>query len=108
MMEMAVDILSWIFLMTGGLACIIGVVGILRMPDAYTRLHASSVMETLGVGFILLGLFLQSDHWTVLVRLAVVAFVLLFTSPVTSHAVARAMKHRKIEPVLGQPKEDGS
>ena len=107
-MELVADILSWFFLVTGGLACIIGVVGILRMPDAYTRLHASSVMETVGVGFILIGLFLQSDHWTVLVRLAVVAFVLLFTSPVTSHAVARAMKHRKIEPVLREPKGEGS
>ncbi len=57
-MQIAINILSWFFLVSGGAFCIVGAIGLLRMPDPYTRLHASSVVDTLGVGLILVGLIL--------------------------------------------------
>jgi hypothetical protein len=44
----------------GGFFCVVGGIGLLRMPDFYTRMHAASVTETLGAGLILLGLMLQA------------------------------------------------
>ncbi|MCI3953363.1 MAG: sodium:proton antiporter, partial [Burkholderiales bacterium] len=62
-MSAAIDIASGVLLVVGGLFCIVGGVGLLRMPDFYTRVHAASVTDTLGVGLILLGLVLQAG-WT--------------------------------------------
>ena len=66
---MALDILSWIFLVAGGGFCLIGGLGLLRMPDVFTRLHAVSVIETLGMGFIILGLILQAGFTLVAAKL---------------------------------------
>jgi multisubunit Na+/H+ antiporter MnhG subunit len=44
----------------GGFFCLVGGIGLLRMPDFYTRMHAASVTETLGAGLMLLGLMLQA------------------------------------------------
>ena len=59
-MSAAIDIASWVLLVVGGLFCIVGGIGLLRMPDFYTRVHAASVTDTLGVGLILFGLALQA------------------------------------------------
>ena len=57
-MNILVDILSWMCLLLGGVFSIIGAVGVLRLPDFFTRLHAAGITETLGIGLILLGLCL--------------------------------------------------
>ena len=59
-MVLVIDILSWVFLLAGGIFCVIGTIGLLRMPDVFTRLHGASVVDTLGMGFIILGLILQA------------------------------------------------
>ena len=58
-MSLVIDILSWVLLVVGGFFCCVGAVGLLRMPDFYTRMHAASVIDTLGAGLILIGLALQ-------------------------------------------------
>jgi len=96
----AVDILSWILLVAGGLFSIVGALGLLRMPDFYTRVHAASVTDTLGVGFILLGLMLQAGWTLVTVKLAVIGLLIFFTSPAATHALSRAALERGLEPLL--------
>ena len=59
-MAVLIEVASWACLVGGGLFCIVGAVGLLRMPDFYTRMHAASVTDTLGAGFILGGLLLQA------------------------------------------------
>ncbi|PKO58978.1 MAG: sodium:proton antiporter, partial [Betaproteobacteria bacterium HGW-Betaproteobacteria-18] len=59
-MNIFITTVSWFSLVLGGIFCIVGAVGMLRMPDFYTRMHAASVIETLGAGLILLGLMLQA------------------------------------------------
>jgi len=49
-METAIDILSWILIVIGGGAMLVGGIGVLRFPDVYTRMHAASITDTLGVG----------------------------------------------------------
>ena len=56
----AVDVASWICLLAGSMFCLIGGVGMLRLPDFYTRGHAAGVTDTLGAGLILLGLMFQA------------------------------------------------
>ena len=109
-MEIALNILSWGFLVSGGGFCIVGAIGLLRMPDPYTRLHASSVVDTLGVGLILVGLILQAGFTLISAKLAVIGLLVFFISPVAGHAVARAMIHRNVKPVLAdqEKKEAGS
>ena len=57
---MIVDILSWISIGIGAAFVVVGGLGLIRMPDLFTRLHAASVADSAGAGFILLGLMLQA------------------------------------------------
>ncbi len=99
---MLLDIASWVLLVIGGAFCVIGAVGLLRMPDFFTRTHAASVVDTLGAAFILLGLMLQAGPTLVAVKLAAIGILLFFTSPVATHALARAALARGVEPELAE------
>lgn len=99
-MSAALEVASWALLVAGGLSCIVGALGVLRMPDFYTRIHAASVSDTLGAGFVLAGLFLQAGWSLEGAKLAVVALLIFFTSPAATHALARAALGRGLEPQL--------
>jgi multicomponent Na+:H+ antiporter subunit G len=101
-MDVVIELVSWFLLLGGGVFCVIGALGLLRMPDAFTRLHAASVIDTMGVGMIVLGLMVQSGWTLTTARLGIVLILVFFTSPVASHAIARAMRHRDVEPVLSE------
>ncbi|MEJ2173994.1 MAG: monovalent cation/H(+) antiporter subunit G [bacterium] len=102
---MLLDVASWTLILIGGAFCVIGAVGLLRMPDFFTRMHAASVVDTLGAAFILLGLMLQAGLSLVTVKLITIGFLLFFTSPVSTHALARAALARGVEPVLAKGDE---
>lgn len=99
-MNAFVDGASWVCLVAGGFFCIVGAVGMVRMPDFYTRMHAASVVDTVGAGLILLGLMLQAGLTLVAVKLGVVALLILVASPTASHALARAATVRGLQPLL--------
>jgi multicomponent Na+:H+ antiporter subunit G len=99
-MSAALDLASWIALVAGGLFCLIGGVGVLRMPDFYTRVHAASVTDILGAGLVLLGLFLQAGWSLAAVKLLVIGLLIFFTSPAATHALAKAALGRGLEPLL--------
>ncbi len=101
-MDFAIDLISWLLLAGGGFFCVAGALGLLRMPDAFTRLHAASVVDTLGVGMILIGLMVQSGWTLTTARLGIVLVLVFFTSPVAGHAIARAMRHRDVKPILSE------
>jgi multicomponent Na+:H+ antiporter subunit G len=94
------DLLSWVCLIVGGFFCVVGALGLLRMPDFYTRVHAASVVDTLGAGFILLGLLLQAGLTLVGAKLAMLGLMLLFASPTATHALVRAALYRGLAPQL--------
>ena len=103
-----IDALSWLCLVAGGLFCIVGAVGLLRMPDFYTRMHAASVIETLGAGLILLGLMLQAGFTLVTVKLLMLGLLIFFASPTATHALARAAMVRGLEPLLDDEEDTPS
>ncbi|RKT13784.1 multicomponent Na+:H+ antiporter subunit G [Paraburkholderia sp. RAU2J] len=77
----AVILAGAVFLFSAGL-------GLLRMPDAYTRIQAGTKASTLGNMLVLLGLAFYHPGWTF--RLILVAYFVLVTNPVSSHALSRA------------------
>jgi len=99
-MSLLIDGISWVCLIAGGFFCLVGAVGLLRMPDFYTRMHAASVIETLGAGLILLGLLLQAGFTLVAVKLLMLGLLILFVSPTATHALARAGIVRGLKPLL--------
>lgn len=103
-----IDVLSWICLVAGGVFCVIGAVGMLRMPDFYTRMHAASVIDTLGAGLILLGLLLQAGFTLVAVKLVMVGVLIAHVSPAATHALARAALARGLKPMLSNDGDKAS
>jgi multicomponent Na+:H+ antiporter subunit G len=103
--SLAVDIASWLLLAVGGIFCVIGGIGLIRMPDFYTRVHAASVTDTLGAGLILIGLMLQAGLTLVCVKLVMIGLLIFFTSPTATHALTRAALTRGLEPVLAEEGE---
>ncbi|MEK6592618.1 MAG: monovalent cation/H(+) antiporter subunit G [Pseudomonadota bacterium] len=104
-MSAVLDILSWASLAAGGIFCVIGTVGLVRMPDFYTRMHAASVTDTLGAGLILFGLVIQAGFTLVTAKLFMIGLLIFFTSPTASHALAKAAFANGVKPLLA---EDGS
>jgi len=99
-MGVLVDILSWAALIGGGFFYVVGAIGLNRMPDIFTRMHAVSVGETLGVGLMILGMALQAGLSLVTVKLLIILVVLTWTGSVATHALARAALHDGEKPLL--------
>ncbi len=104
-MELILDALSWAFIVSGAFFLIVSGIGILRMPDVYTRLHAAGIADTLGADLILTGLLFQSGLSLVSVKIILILLFLFLTSPVSTHAVARAALQGGVEPILHDRKE---
>jgi len=80
------------FLLSAGL-------GMLRMPDVYTRMQAGTKASTLGNMLVLAGLAILHPGWTL--KLVIVVYFVLMTNPISSHALARAAHFRGI-PMAGR------
>lgn len=97
-MEFLLDVFSWVFLVTGSLFVVIGGLGLLRLPDFYTRVHAASITDTTGSWLILIGLMFQAGLTLVMFKLLLVLVFLVLTSPLSSHALTKAAFFRGLEP----------
>lgn len=84
----------------GVLGTTLGVYGLYRMPDVYTRLHAASKAAYLGLLVLLLAVVTTGDL-EMAAKAALIAAFLVLTAPVGSHALARAA-HNRHEPLRGQ------
>lgn len=88
--DMLRDVLSWAFIASGAFFALTGALGIIRFPDVFSRMHAAGMVDTLGMGLILVGLMFQADEWIVVMKLALILGFVFFTSPTTTFALARA------------------
>jgi multicomponent Na+:H+ antiporter subunit G len=100
MIAAVADALSWACLLAGGGFVITGGVGILRMPDVYTRAHAASLTDMAGAGLMLIGLMAQAGATLLTVKLIFVLVFLWATSPVSTHALINAAFSAGLEPIL--------
>jgi len=108
MMSIVWDVISWICLTLGCGFALIGSIGILRLPDVFARMHGAGIIDTLGVGLILVGLAFQTGGDLVTVKLILIIAFLLYTSPATTHALARAALHGNVRPHISENKEKDS
>ena len=87
-MALIVDILSWIFMIIGGVFVLLGGVGALRMPNLYTRIHAASLTDSAGAMYIIAGIVLQAGLSLATVKLAAILFFIFLTGPTAANALA--------------------
>jgi multicomponent Na+:H+ antiporter subunit G len=97
-MALALDILSWVLIVIGSVFSVVGAIGLLRLPDFYTRLHAAGITDTFGAWALMVGILLQAESWLVAVKLVLIVIFLFFTSPTATHALARAALASRLNP----------
>lgn len=90
MLELVRDVVSWALIVGGGVFLVIGAIGLNRMPDVFTRMHATSVSDTFGAGLMLVGMMIQGGISLVTAKLLFLLLFLWFTAPIATHALARA------------------
>ena len=99
-MEQIVTILSWALLLGGAFFLLTGSLGMVRLPDVFTRMHAAGMTDTMGAGRIVVGLAVYNGADLVTVRLLLILAFLWFTSPVATHAVAKAALSVGLRPYM--------
>lgn len=99
-------VVSAILLLVGSVFALIGSIGIVRMPDVFTRLHAAGITDTLGAAGVLLGLALKAGFSLLLVKLLLMLVFLLLLNPTACHALARAALHGLRRPWMGLTHDD--
>ena len=104
-MESFVNAASWVLLLGGSFFVLTGGVGLLRLPDFFTRLHAASIPDTLGATMIIGGLMLQAGWSQPTLKLLLIMVFMLLTGPTASHALAKSSLHGHLKPLLRITKE---
>jgi multicomponent Na+:H+ antiporter subunit G len=87
---MITDWLTAVLWLAGASFALLAAIGVLRMPDVFTRMQASTKASTLGLGCLLAGTVLQLSDTASIVRAASIGAFVMLTSPVAAHVIARA------------------
>lgn len=82
--------------LAGGFFFLAGTAGLLRFPDLYTRLHALTKADNLGLGFIVIGLALQAESWGEVFKLFLIWMLAMTSAATSAHLVARSALHAGI------------
>lgn len=107
MLDILLTGISWLLIVAGSFFYVVGAVGLVRMPDIFARMHAASILETVGAGLLVFGMMIEAGFSLVAVKLLIILALILFTSPVATHALAQAALHSGCEPVLANKKALG-
>jgi len=99
-MALIVDGLTWVCFIIGAVFLVAGGVGVIRLPDTYTRMHAAGLTDTMGAGLLLLGMMLQGGFSFITIKLIIILIFLWFTSPTSSYALGNAMLISRLKPLL--------
>lgn len=84
-----VDMLSLVLVLAGLVFFAAGSLGMLRFPDVYTRLHALTKADNLGLGLVILGLTLQAGSLPLVLKLLLIWFLVLFSGAAACHLVGQ-------------------
>ena len=96
------NIIAAIFLILGFIFILIAAIGVLRLPDFYSRLHASGASETMGIILFCLGLILYTG-WTLdSVKLLFIVLFAFLANPTGTHAISRAAFKAGLKPWMGK------
>jgi len=101
------ELLQALLLLAGVGFFLVGTLGILRFPDVYTRIHALTKADNLGLGLIVFGLLLGADSVPVALKLLLVWGLALIASATAGYLVARAARRRGVRPWKTRNWENG-
>lgn len=90
---MIIELLSDICLLLGGIFTLTGAVGLLRLPNFYTRLHAASVTESLAAPLLIIGVMLDTGFTLDSAKLILIILIMVVSNPTITHALCRAAAH---------------
>ena len=96
---MILNIVTVLLLTAGAAFFIAGTVGLLRFPDVYSRLHALTKCDNLALGFIAIGLAIQSASWLMALKIIGIWILVLVASATTAHLIARRAWQAGIKPM---------
>ena len=91
-MPLVFDAASFVLFVIGGAFIFAGGLGVLRMPDLYTRMHPAGITDTMGTILVITGCLLQADLGLATVKLAAILVFLLLTTPTAAYALANAAR----------------
>ena len=90
MVELFVESIGWVFIVSGSFFLIIGAWGTFKFPDFWTRLHAVSVTDSAGMILLTAGMVVEAGFTLITVKLVLIGIFLFITGPTATHAVANA------------------
>jgi len=100
-MKLFLDLGVCLLLWAGFFFIFAGTVGLLRLPDIYTRMHASGKCDTLGTTLVLLALATQAQNSAELVKLLVMWVLIWSINPVITHLIGKTAFQRHAEEAPG-------
>ncbi len=106
-MAILLDIVTLACLLAGSISMLIGGYGLLKMPDVFARMHAAGMVDTLGLGLIMVGLMFQAGFSLITFKLFLIIAFVLYTSPAVTHALAHACLKNGVEPLLDHAEKEG-
>ena len=98
-MPFALEVVISVIVVLAGLFTFAGAIGLLKLPDLMTRLHAPTLSVTLGVGCTIIATILYFSYQEQSLQLEelIVTLLLLFSAPVSAHMIGKAALHQKVE-----------
>jgi len=99
---MVLEYIAIFFLMGGLFFLVVGVVGLMRLPDVYNRMHAMGKCDTLGAGLVLIGLMFLIMDITNITKLILIGVMIATINPIVTHLIAKTAYNR------GTPMVEGS
>ncbi len=91
------NIITIILIIAGGAFFLVGTIGLLRFPDVYTRLHALTKADNVGLGLIIAGLALQATDWTIVGKMLLIWFLVLLAGASVAHLIAVVARQRGVK-----------
>ncbi|MEX2402777.1 MAG: monovalent cation/H(+) antiporter subunit G [Balneolales bacterium] len=94
---------SIVLVLSGIFFMFVGSLGVIRMPDFYSRTHAVSTSDTLGILLVIIGLIIYEGATINSLKLILIVLFVALSNPIGTHALARAAYRRGVKPLLNGP-----
>ena len=85
-----IAILAGLLMLAGATLALLAAVGVLRMPDVFTRMQSSTKAATLGLGCLLVALVMLQPSTEFVIRAGSITAFVMLTTPISAHVIARA------------------
>jgi multicomponent Na+:H+ antiporter subunit G len=84
------EIFAGVLILIGSVFCLVAALGIVRLPDTLTRMHAATKAGTLGAGLLIIGAAVFFQDLGVTLRAVTIIGLVVLTAPVAAHLIGRA------------------